>query len=64
MLWVTNTEDGREETVQWSSIMAYIFEIWLSLCFCSLAADRWNALPSECSQARPPSKSVILTKHY
>ena len=29
-----------------------------------LAADRWNALPSECRQARSPSVFVILIKHH
>ena len=30
----------------------------------SLAADKWNALPSERRQARSPSQFVILTKQY
>ena len=29
-----------------------------------LAADRWNALPSECRQARSPSVFVILINHH
>ena len=29
-----------------------------------LAADRWNALPSQCRQARSPSVFVILIKHH